>query len=40
MSDVKEEEFGGKGVGGDVGFAEKMDALLESGAGVEGFCLL
>jgi len=26
--DVKEEEFGGESVGGDLGFAEKVDALF------------
>jgi hypothetical protein len=29
---VEEEDLGGEGVGGDVGFAEKMDALFEDGA--------
>jgi hypothetical protein len=36
---VEEEEFSGEGVGGDVGFAEKMDALFEGGPDVEEFCL-
>ena len=35
--DVQEEEFGGEGVGGNVGFAEEMDALFQGGADVEGF---
>jgi len=39
-SDVEEEEFGSEGVGGDVGFAEEMDALFEGGSDVERFCSL
>jgi len=36
---VEEEEFGGERVGGDVGFAEKMDALFEGGSDIEGLGL-
>ena len=34
---MEKEEFGGEGVGGDVGFAEEMDALFEGGADIEEF---
>ena len=36
---VKEKEFSGEGVGGDVGFAEEMDALFEGSPDVEGLWL-
>jgi len=35
VRDVEEEEFGGQGVGGDVGFTEEVDALFQGGADVE-----
>jgi hypothetical protein len=34
--DVEEEKFGGEGVGGDVGFAEEMDALFQGSVDIEG----
>jgi hypothetical protein len=37
--DVKEEEFGGESVGGDLGLTEEMDALFQGGADVEGLGL-
>jgi hypothetical protein len=37
--DVEEKKFSGKGVGGDVGFAEEMNTLPEGGADVEGLGL-
>jgi hypothetical protein len=38
--DLEEEEFGGKGVGRDMGFAEKMNTLLQERANVHlvGLC--
>jgi hypothetical protein len=36
---VEEKEFCGESVGGDLGFAEKMDALFQGGADVEGLGL-
>jgi hypothetical protein len=33
---VEEEEFGGQGVGGDVGLAEEMDALFQGSPDIEG----
>jgi hypothetical protein len=33
---VEEEKFGGEGIGGDMGFAEKVNALFKRGADVEG----
>jgi hypothetical protein len=35
VGDVEEEEFGGEGVGRDVGFAEEMDGSFQGGADVE-----